>query len=246
MDSRSREFVSFGTRYSLVLDNVELGDEFYEDLDGDGPGGVECSPRLAGRYLCDELGKRVTSSIGYSLAFDNTNGIRATRGQRMVLSQDFAGLGGDIKYIRTRGDATKYWGLGGGFILSAHGEGGYIHPLQDKPSEFNDAVRLTDRFFGPQMRGFDIRGIGPRIRRVAYVADGDGPPVLDDDDDFAVDAIGGRAYYMGRIELELPPTSAMRSLGLRPSAFVDVGSVWKLTKPELLDDPGSCAGARSR
>ncbi len=236
------EFVSFGTRYSLVLDDVELGDEFYEDLDGSGPGGVECSPRLAGRYLCDELGKRVTSSIGYSLAFDNTNGIRATRGQRMVLSQDFAGLGGDVKYVRTRGDATKYWGLGGGFILSAHAEGGYIHPLQDKPSEFNDAVRLTDRFFGPQMRGFDIRGIGPRIRRVNYVADGVGPPVLDDNDDFAVDAIGGRAYYMGRIELELPLTAAMRSLGLRPSAFVDVGSVWKLTKPELLDDPGSCAG----
>ena len=34
------------------------------------------------------------------------------------------------------------------------------------------AIRLTDRFFGPQLRGFDIRGIGPRIRRINYTADG--------------------------------------------------------------------------
>jgi len=251
------EFISFGTRYSLVLDKVTLGNEFFIDpdlgVDPDGEGplpapngplGLECDPLKAGRYLCDEIGKRLTSSVGYSAAFDNTNGIRATRGQRMVISQDFAGLGGDTKYIRTRADATKYWGLGGGFVLSAHAEGGYIHPLQKKPSEFNDAVRLTDRFFGPQMRGFDIRGMGPRIVRRDYVDGGEGlPPVLDDaNKDQSSDAIGGRAYYMGRIELELPLTSTMRSLGLRPSAFVDVGSVWKITKPQTVDIPGNCLG----
>ena len=250
------EFISFGTRYSLVLDDVTLGDEFFidpdlgEDPDGSGPlpapnGPLDeqCNPRRAGRYLCDEIGKRLTSSIGYSAAFDNTNGIRATRGQRVVVSQDFAGLGGDTKYIRTRVDGTKYWGLGRGFTLSAHAEGGYIHPLQKKPSEFNDAVRLTDRFFGPQMRGFDIRGMGPRIVGVNYVDGGAGlPPVPDDDDILISDAVGGRAYYMGRIELELPVSSTMRGLGLRPSAFVDVGSVWNLTQPELANDPGTCLG----
>ena len=49
------------------------------------------------------------------------------------------------------------------------------------------------------------------------------------------DALGGRAYYMGRLELEFPTSSTLRSFGLRPSAFVDVGSVWNLTKP-LTDD----------
>ena len=33
------------------------------------------------------------------------------------------------------------------------------------------------------------------------------------------DAIGGRAYYLGRIELELPVSSSIKSLGLRPSAL---------------------------
>ena len=46
-------------------------------------------------------------------------------------------------------------------------------PLQKSPGPGRDAIRLTDRFFGPQLRGFDIRGIGPRIQRVPYNADGD-------------------------------------------------------------------------
>jgi outer membrane protein insertion porin family len=100
--------------------------------------------------------------------------------------------------------------------------------LQKEPNEFTDAVRLTDRFYGPQMRGFDIRGIGPRV--VRHSVDDDTGELLDIISD---DALGGRAYYMGRIELEFPLSAALRNMGLRPSAFVDVGSVWKLTTPEL-------------
>ena len=33
--------------------------------------------------------------------------------------------------------------------------------------------------------------------------------------------------------LEVPTSSSIRSLGLRPSAFLDVGSVWNLTTPRL-------------
>jgi outer membrane protein insertion porin family len=40
---------------------------------------------------------------------------------------------------------------------------------------------------------------------------------------------------MGRIELEFPTSSTLRSIGLRPSAFIDVGSLFSLTKPPLLD-----------
>ena len=44
----------------------------------------------------------------------------------------------------------------------------YIKALQSSPGPGRDAIRLTDRFFGPQLRGFDIRGIGPRIQRRNY------------------------------------------------------------------------------
>lgn len=232
------EFVSFGTRYSLIHDDITLDkNQFYTDPDGDGPLPTVCDPLKAGRYLCQEVGKSLTSAIGLTTAYDDTNGIRATRGQRIILSQDFAGLGGDVKYIRSRVDATKFFSLPMNFILSIHGEGGYIVPLQKADDPGQDPIRLQDRFYGPTMRGFDIRGIGPRVIRTPYVT----PTELETGNKNVIsDALGGRAYYMGRLEVEFPSTSALKNLGLRPSAFVDVGSVWKLTTPELINAPGIC------
>ena len=231
------EYWTFGGRYSLVRDTVSLDKAtFYTDPDGTaGPLTAVCDPLKAGRYLCDEIGKRLTSSIGYSTVYDDTDGIRPTRGQRATVSQDFAGLGGDVRYLRTRGEATKYKSLGA-WVLSVHGEGGYIHPLQKSPGAGRDPIRLTDRFFGPQLRGFDIRGIGPRIQRVPYDENGG----LAIGDARITDALGGRAYYMGRIELEFPTNSTLRSVGLRPSAFIDAGSLFSIKKPILTDVPGTC------
>lgn len=234
------EFISFGTRYQLVQDKLTLDeDTFFRDLDGTGPLGPQCDPLKAGRYLCDQLGTIISSVAGYSLIFDNRNGLRATRGQRVVLNQDFAGLGGDVRYVRTRLDATKYFSLPKSFLLSIHGEGGYIHPLQSDPGPGRDAIRLSDRFFGAQMRGFDIRGMGPRVQRILYNSDG----TLSDGGRNITDAVGGRAYYLGRVELEIPVSANIRSLGLRPSAFVDVGSVFGIKKPNLTDLPGVCTKA---
>ena len=92
--------------------------------------------------------------------------------------QDFAGLGGDVKYVKTRADYAHYWGFGGGFVFSTRAEGGWIAPLE-KAGPGIDAVRLTDRFLlgEPQFRGFDIRGIGPRVKRYYYTTE-DGKQVL--------------------------------------------------------------------
>ena len=241
------EYVSLGTRYSLVQDNITLDkDVFFTDPDlipdpdgtgplteTNGPLPSECDPRKAGQYLCDELGTRLTSSVGYSVIYNDTNGIRPTRGQSLVVSQDFAGLGGEVRYIRSRASGTKFWGiLGGSWILSAHAEGGYIYPLEKAPGPGRDAIRITDRFFGTQLRGFDIRGIGPRILRENYDEDG---TIVTDNRDLVSDALGGRAYYMGRLELEFPTSSTLKSFGLRPSAFVDIGSVWGLRSPATAD-----------
>jgi len=225
------EYWNFGTRYSLVHDSVTLDKAtFYTN-------GV-CDPLKAGRYLCDQIGKRLTSSVGYSTLFDDTDGIHPTRGQHLTFGQDFAGVGGDVRYLRTTADATKYHSFGA-WIFSVHAEGGYIKALQSSPGPGQDAVRLTDRFFGPQLRGFDIRGIGPRIQRVPYNADGS----LNTTQGKITDAIGGKAYYMGRLELEFPTSSGLRSVGLRPSAFIDVGSLWDVTTPNLTDIPGVCTSA---
>ena len=229
------EFVNVGTRYTLNQDKLSLDQGTFYTL------GV-CDPTKAGQYLCDELGTRITSSIGASVAFDNTDGIRPTHGQRLVFSGDFAGLGGDVRYARANVDGTKYFDLGHGLIFSAHGEAGYIKALQKARRAGQDPIRITDRFFGPSpsLRGFDIRGIGPRIRRTAY--DDLGALIPTTKNNRVTDALGGHAYYMGRAEVQLPLSSGLKSLGLRPSVFVDVGSVWGLRKPLEYDVAATCVG----
>ena len=47
------------------------------------------------------------------------------------------------------------------------------------------------------------------------------------------DALGGRAYYQGRVEIDIPLGTGAKELGLRPSVFLDVGSVWGVRRPTL-------------
>ncbi|HEV8407674.1 MAG TPA: BamA/TamA family outer membrane protein, partial [Sphingomicrobium sp.] len=116
---------------------------------------------------------------------------------------------------------------------------GYIKALQPSPGPFRDPIRLTDRFFGSEIRGFDIRGIGPRVVRIPYDSSGN-LQTLDINKDYN-DAIGGKAFYLGRIELQPPVSSSIKNLGLRPSVYVDVGSLWGITAPQLTDVVAICA-----
>jgi outer membrane protein insertion porin family len=228
------EFWSFAARYGLSFEDVTLDRNTYY-FDSDGNGSLDtCDPFVAGRYLCDSLGKRTTSSLGYSLVFSNlNNNLRPSAGQRLVFSQDFAGIGGNVKYLKSRIDAAKYWDLGKKFIFSVSAEGGYIIPFNKDPGVGIDKVRLTDRFFlgEPQMRGFDIRGVGPRVIRQEY--DPASGKLTIDPNRTVDDAVGGRAYYQGRAELEIPLGSGAKELGLRPSIFLDVGAVFNVKTPNL-------------
>ena len=235
------EYWNFGGRYLLSQDKITLDKgTFFTDPDGTGPEPAVCDPLKAGTYLCDELGRRLTSLIGLSTLYDDTDGIHPTRGQQLTFSTDFAGLGGDVRYARFQAFATKYKSFGG-WVFSLHGEGGYIHALESAPGPGRDAIRITDRFFNSSIRGFDIRGIGPRVVRVPYNNDGT-LGTLDINKDFN-DAIGGKAFYLARAELELPVSSSIKSMGIRPSVYVDAGSLWSVTKPSLIDRPGVCTSA---
>jgi outer membrane protein insertion porin family len=240
------EQLQVALRYGLNYDEITLNQSIYfTDPDGAGPLGPECDPLIAGRYLCDTIGNRLTSSAGYSVVWDTLNNrLRPTRGTRLVLNQDFAGIGGDVHYVRTRISGAKYWDAFRHFIFSISAEAGYIHSF-DSGSANVDPVRLTDRFFlgSPQIRGFDIRGVGPRIQRAPYDYDIDAGGVVsnvvlsDDPNRITDDAIGGRAYYLARAELEIPLGDSVRELGLRPSIFMDVGALWGVRRPALLDIP---------
>ncbi len=228
------EYMSLLGSYTLNYQDVTVDEtRFFADFDGDGT--TQCEPLLAGRYLCDALGTRLQSIVGLSLTYSTLDSrIRPTRGMNAVGTVQFAGLGGETRYVRVRGEVAQYWNLGGGFIGSVRLEGGYINGL-------GDDVLLTDRFFlgEGQIRGFDIRGVGPRVVRSFYETDEEGNQVLIPlgDNRNQDDALGGTAYYLGRAEIEIPLGSGVRELGLRPSLFVDVGSVFGVDSPQLTQSP---------
>jgi outer membrane protein insertion porin family len=47
----------------------------------------------------------------------------------------------------------------------------------------------------------------------------------------ADDALGGRAYYLGRLEMEIPLGSGAHELGLRPSIYIQAGALFGITRP---------------
>ena len=238
-------------RYSLALSEIGLGERYFLDPDGTGPLPNACDPLEAGRELCNLIGSRTISTAGYSLLYSTLdNSLRPTRGVRAVIHQDFAGLGGDVSYLKTRASAARYWNLGGGFVVSTSLEGGAIFSFQEGRGG-SDPVLLTDRFTlgSPHIRGFDIRGVGPRIIRRDYALNVDGTPVLDAAGNFTFvedetnrrdEAIGGRYYYLAHIEVELPLGQSVRELGVRPSAYIDIGALWGVRQPGLINiEPGS-------
>jgi len=236
------EYWTFSGRYTLMQDKVSLDQSsFYTD-------GV-CDPLKAGRYYCDAVGTRITSLVGLSLIYDSLNSrLHPSAGNRLVTGLDFAGLGGDVRYVRGRFDADKYWKVLGGFIFSLSAEGGFIHSFETAKTAGSDPVRITDRFYlgEPQFRGFDIRGVGPRVQRISYTGDPNSgtQALITDRDQIVDDSLGGRYYYLGKAELEIPLGAGAAELGLRPSIFLQVGALWGVVNPgktitfEQLKDSG--------
>jgi outer membrane protein insertion porin family len=186
------------TRYTLRQEDVQIDDSY-------------CIPgqQLVSRSLCDQRGSYLTSLVGYTYLYDRRNDpINPTRGFRFDVSQDLAGLGGDVNYISTEVTGGWWHGFNKDFIFSLTGQGGYIAGWG------GDAVRVNSHFYkgGNTFRGFETAGIGPR------------------DTSFGrSDALGGRAYAIGTAELTIP-TFLPEQYGIKAALFTDVGTLG------LLDD----------
>lgn len=160
------------------------------------------------QILKDEeaLGGQFASSLGYSYSYDTrTSGINPNGGLLLRFGQDFAGLGGDLKYISTTGLGLverRVWN--DDLTLRAVLEGGMINMISGDS-------RVTERFFGNgKIRGFEGNGIGPR-----------------DLNAINQDALGGNIFAVARFESEFP-IGLPDEYGIRGGAFIDVGSVWSL------------------
>ncbi len=156
----------------------------------------------------------LTSAIALTYTLDKRNSpVDPTAGYRLRVSQEFAGLGGDVTFSKTSASAKGYTSFfGEDLIVSAEIEGGALN-------SDNGDNRIIDRFFlgGDRLRGFEVGGIGPRDFCNSC---GAGGGAVDD-------ALGGNLYAVGRVEASFP-LGLPEEYGIFGGVFFDTGSVWSL------------------
>jgi outer membrane protein insertion porin family len=165
---------------------------------------------LAGPQWVSAVGDTVT----YSTLDDAKN---PTSGINAQLKQDLAGLGGDVNFLRTTEDVRYYQALGNDLTGMVRAQGGYITGWGGQQ------VPLIDSFFGgPSLvRGFAPNGFGPRDLTPGTT----------------MDNVGGSMYWATTAELQSPIPGVPQEYGLKASAFVDAGSVFRYAGPTTF--PGS-------
>lgn len=167
----------------------------------------------ASRLIREQQGSTLSSLVGQELLYDQRDDrFDPTEGYYLRLINDFAGLGGDVTFLRNRVGAGGYYPITNEWIASLTGELGYIQ-------DFGEAIRIQNRFFigGETLRGFASAGIGPR-------------------DITTGDALGGREYAIGSAELTFP-SGLPKELGIRAKVFSDFGVLRDpdTTGPEVAD-----------
>ena len=182
-------------RYSIYNQNITLG----STISG-------LPPSLAIQQAAAN-GPAWVSSAGSTATYSTLDNPKSpTEGIKSQLSQDLAGLGGDVKFLRTTEDVRYYRSLNGDLVGMARTQGGYVTGWGGQQ------VPLMNSFFGgPTMvRGFATNGFGPRDLTPGTT----------------MDNVGGSIYWATTAELQSGIPGVPDEYGLKASAFVDAGSVF--------------------
>jgi outer membrane protein insertion porin family len=189
------ENLTLQTGYKVELQSINL-----DTSDCDGVGGDDVS--LA---ICQSSGDTLVSSAFYSVIYDTLDNYRDPHdGFYSKFTQEFAGVGGDVRYLRTTGTAAFYRELVADrdIVGLLKVQGGHIFGLGEN-------VRLLDAFFkgGETVRGFATSGIGPR------------DPGTDD-------ALGGKVFAAATAEVQFPFPLLPKDLGFKGAVFADAGTLF--------------------
>jgi outer membrane protein insertion porin family len=153
----------------------------------------------ADNSLKEEEGTRVTSAISLGLTRDSRDVIAApSKGGLTAITLDFAGLGGDSKFIKAIGSTSYFKPIWFGHILSGRVEAGYGFGWSDED------LPVFERFYlgGPNsIRSFKARKISPK--------------------DDSGERIGGTSELLGNLEYIVP-----LPFNFRVAGFFDIGNVY--------------------
>jgi outer membrane protein insertion porin family len=156
-------------------------------------------------------GTTIVSSAGYGLLYNTLDSrVDPREGVWANFRQEFAGLGGDVSYMKTEVEGRVYRELFPdadivGFIKAS---GGNITGLGGQE------VATIDNFFkgGETIRGFANYGYG----------------VVDKATDTP---LGGTTYWATTAEVQFPFPGISPDFGLRGAIFADAGNLWGIDVP---------------
>jgi len=171
-------------------------------------------------------GAVLTSLVGYDLSYNTLDNNRnPTSGFLAVLKQDLAGLGGDVKFLRTTVDSRAFYEVIPDLVGILHLQAGHVTGFG------SDGLRMLDHFqMGPSLvRGFQPSGIGPRDLTVGTTND----------------ALGGSLYWGSSIEFQMPVYFMPKESGVKVAVFADAGSVWDYRGPTSWSVTGERLAASS-
>lgn len=156
-------------------------------------------------------GKTLTSALGYTLTYNTLdNNKNPTDGLLIDFRQDFAGVGGDVSYLKSVVDAKYYAPLVSDIVGLVRLQGGMLNKM-------GSDLRMLDHFqMGPNLvRGFAPNGIGPR-----------------DLNPFGTqDALGGTKYWGASLELQMPFWFLPKEVGLKGAVYADAGGLFDYQGP---------------
>jgi len=122
------------------------------------------NPYLADSLLIGQGGERIISRVTPSLIYNSVDQpIFPTSGRRLSLSTDFAGLGGNTKFIKPEVEAVGFWKQNNRMSLGMRGQFTYVRPLGTTGGVSNGLPIFERVVLGGEytIRGFDLRTIGP-------------------------------------------------------------------------------------
>jgi len=161
---------------------------------------------LAVRAQAD-AGPAVVSLVGYTISWNSLDANKnPTAGWAVDFKQDFAGVGGDVDFIKNTVDTRYYYEVLPDIVSLTHLQGGYIQAWGGQQ------LRILDNFqAGPNLvRGFAPYGFGPR----------DITPGTN------LDPLGGSMYWAASLELQEPLFFLPKDVGMRGAVFTDAGQVF--------------------
>lgn len=154
-------------------------------------------------YIRQQRGKYLNSIVGQSISYDRRNSRREpTAGYSFTLSNYFAGVGGDIGYLKNVVGAGVFYSPWEDIVMNLRGSIGNV-------IKTNKKIRVADSIFlgADTFRGFQYGGLGPR-------------------DAETDDALGGTRFWMATFETVFP-VGLPNEFGVKGAVFVETGTVWR-------------------